>query len=499
MANLIDTVVGYLSPSAGLRRAQARAAMTHVRAYEAARSRRSNDNWITPSTAANVEVGESIVTTRNRARQLVRDNPMAGRIVSVWSAHVVGDGIIAQANTGNDRLDEILQAEYDAWAESTDCDADGQSDLAGLLDLAFTAEVESGESIIRIRHRKPSDYPWLRVPMQLQVLEGDYLDHTKNARLDNGGCIIQGVEFDKRGRRVAYWLHTEHPGDYYAGRSTLQSIRIPADEVIHLYTKKRPGQVRGITWLHSAVLKLRDLDDYHDALLMKAKIEACFSGFVTYRDDDGGTPAMAPRRSDGGGHVIEEFEPGLIHYLREGESITFADPSNSDAHTLLSRTLTMSIAVGSGLTYDQVSGDLTGANYGSLRAGKIEFRRLVSKIQWRHLIPIACDPIWRAFVKKGASAGLWREGPHRAEWTPPQHEPIDPKKDGDAERADIDYGLATWSQTVRGRGYNPRRQMRELAKERAELAKLGISIGSPHGTQVGGQPTEDPDKETKDE
>jgi capsid protein len=37
-------------------------------------------------------------------------------------------------------------------------------------------------------------------------------------------------------------------------------------------------------------------------------------------------------------------------------------------------------AVGTGLTYDQVAGDLTQANYSSLRAGKIEFRRLCEQV-----------------------------------------------------------------------------------------------------------------------
>ena len=52
-----------------------------------------------------------------------------------------------------------------------------------------------------------------------------------------------------------------------------------------------------------------------------------------------------------------------------------------------------------GLTYDQVSGDLTQANYSSLRAGKIEFRRLCEQVQYGMLIPMLVRPIAERFQK----------------------------------------------------------------------------------------------------
>lgn len=50
-------------------------------------------NWITPSSGPNTEIGESLVTTRNRTRALGRDNPWAKRAVQAIVVNTVGDGL----------------------------------------------------------------------------------------------------------------------------------------------------------------------------------------------------------------------------------------------------------------------------------------------------------------------------------------------------------------------------------------------------------------------
>jgi capsid protein len=43
---------------------------------------------------------------------------------------------------------------------------------------------------------------------------------------------------------------------------------------LHLFERLRPGQVRGVPWFASVILKLRDLDDYDDAELIHAAARA---------------------------------------------------------------------------------------------------------------------------------------------------------------------------------------------------------------------------------
>jgi len=107
---------------------------------------------------------------------------------------------------------------------------------------------ESGASLIRFR-RQPFDAKTKVAPLQLQVLEPDFIDVTKNIRTQTG-YIDRGIEYDMHGRRVAYWLHPHHPGEFAGFRfQVYQSERVPVEELVYLYNKLRPGQDRGMPLL----------------------------------------------------------------------------------------------------------------------------------------------------------------------------------------------------------------------------------------------------------
>ena len=149
-----------------------------------------------------------------------------------------------RAASGDDTLDRKVDTLFERWTAA--CDADGQLDIFGLQTLAVREMIEAGEVLIRRRPRRLSD--GLAVPLQVQVIESDLLDNTRNGDLADGGRLLQGIEFDPLGRRRAYWLHAQHPGDAVVTmRRRLESLAIPASEVLHLYEKQRT-QVRGVPW-----------------------------------------------------------------------------------------------------------------------------------------------------------------------------------------------------------------------------------------------------------
>ena len=281
-------------------------------------------------------------------------------------------------------------------------DADGLTDFAGLQALIVRGLVESGEVLVRLRERRTED--GLPVPLQLQVLEADHLDSWKTGELADGGFILQGIEFDALGRRRAYWLYPTHPGD---GRGGLVSHRVPADRVLHLFERLRPGQVRGVPWFAPVMLKLRDLDAYDEAELVRKKIEACFAAFVTGVQDE---ETLGKARTEPDGARIETFEPGMIEYLEPGRDVKFASPSASGGYAEYMRMQLHAVAAGVGLTYELLTGDLSQVNYSSIRAGLIEFRRRMEALQWQLLVPGLCQPVWRRFVLAAQAAGKLPDG-----------------------------------------------------------------------------------------
>ena len=365
----------------------------------------------------------------DRARDAVRNNAYAARIVDLWVANAVGTGVTTRW------ADENRARAWRAWTTSTACDAEGQQDWAGLQVLAVRAMVESGEALIRMRTVRPT--PANPVGLQLMVMEADLLDTTR-VGMNGPNRIVQGVEVAPSGAVVAYWLREDYqdwPGTLIANKAE----RIPADEIIHLYRRRRPGQVRDVSWLAPILWQLRDLGSYEAALLRKAEIEACLA--VIVNDDSEESVTGNGMVTDANGTTVEDIQPGLIMYRRGTGSVDTISPSGGGSHVGFARRTLEAAAVGSGLTYDQVAGDLSQANYSSLRAGKIEFRRLLEQVQYTILIPRLIERVARRFEMQGALAGAFAPGMGDVSHVPPAPEMVDPMKDTMALIAQIRAGF----------------------------------------------------------
>lgn len=468
--NLIDKAIGYVSPERAVRRAQARLALEMVRAYDAGKATRRTSGWSATGASANAEVVPSMARVRNRARELVRNNPHASKAIRTLAAQKVGIGITARPDAGA----------AVAWQEFVEnCDYEGQLDLYGLQAMMARTADEAGAVLVRrIRTRDG------RIPLRLQVLEPDYLDVTKYGTTPDGNYIIAGIEINKLGQRVAYHLYSQHPGENALLPYGLQSKPVPAAEIIHFYEKERPGQLHGISRLASAMLRMRDHDDWRDAVIVKKKIEACFAAFVT-----GSGPAAplgmasAETGTDGTttGRRIETLSPGMVEYLPTGSQVEFANPS-SGVDGGFSKQELHAIAVGCGITYEQLTGDLSAVSYSSIRAGIQDFRAMVDAWRWIYFMPMAMRPIQRWFLEAAWTRGTIRTTNYSFLWTPPAWPYVNPVDDVKAVKEAVRGGLCSLSEAIRGRGDNPADVFNEIHEERETLAELGVIVDTDAGT-----------------
>ncbi|WP_149539300.1 phage portal protein [Siccirubricoccus phaeus] len=446
-----------------------RDALNVLRGYAAAQDHRTS-TWAPSGGSANTEVGMAAATVARRARDAVRNDPYASRIVDLWTGNAVGAGITTRWP------DDAHGRAWQRWAESTACDVEGRLDLYGLQALVMRAVVESGECFVRFLMTAPS--PANPIGLRLQVLEADHLDTARNGMVD-GAPTIQGIALGEAGAPIGYWLHRMHPGAAWIlpGSAWQSSQRIPASEVLHIYRKRRPGQLRDVSWLAPVLLRLRDLGDYEAALLMKAKIEACLAAVVTEEGDEALTGTAAGLLRDAQGRTVESFEPGMILYRRGMGSVEVVNPSGGGSHAAFARRALEAAAVGAGLTYDQVSGDLTQANYSSLRAGKIEFRRLCEQMQYGMLIPMLVRPIAERFHRQGALLGLWdADMPDGVSHVPPAHEMIDPLKDTTALIAQVRAGFVPQPEAAGAFGYDFRAAVEMIREANALLDDAGLAL-----------------------
>lgn len=477
--NALDKVIGWISPERGLRRLAAREWMDRLahQSYDGARGGRRTDGWTTGGSSANSAVLGALPKLIARSRDLCRNDEHMISARRVVSEYAVGTGIELQLD------DPKWQALWDEWVKQSD--ADGLLSFHGLQLLAVKTLFESGSILIRKRWRRPED--GLVVPLQLQALEPDYLDSTKDGELNAGrGWVQSGIEFNSFGRRSGYWLYRIHPGEtgssFFARGGTTESSFVAASEILHAFVVERPGQVQGAPWTHGVIIRARDLADYEGAELFRKKIEACMVGFVSQAGGIMG-PGIGPRPSgapssagQGGSPRPEQFEPGTYVYGQPGESITFNDPKGSTSYGPYVRTQAERLGAGVGVPYHKLTGDLAQANYSSLKAGSNQFEQGMDVLRWLTLIPRVCDPVLQWFFDAAEIAKVAPGKRPNYEWQAPPYPEVEPYKEASARVLDMRAGVRTPQEVIRSRGSDPRRQLDQIEEWNREVDKRGIVL-----------------------
>lgn len=482
----LDALIERVSPRWAASRAYYRSMLGMARAYDAAKVGRRTDGWLVSNGSANAEIGAGGARIRARARDLVRNNPWASQAVRKLATKTVGTGIVPRPTVAGE---SVRSAMMDSWQRFVDrSDPEGQQDFYGQLSLAARTLFEGGEVLLRYIPRPAS---WgLPVPLQVAVLEPDFIDSSVQRALPDGGAIIQGVEYDAYGRRAAYWLFDQHPGDNMPfTRRNLASQRIDARFVAHCFDPQRPGQARGVPLFTPVVLKLRDIDDYDEAELVRRKIAACFAAFVKKgAGPTAGTLAGKATSTDAAGRRIEEITPGTVQYLESGDDITFAEPPAVDGYLEVMRHQLRAVAAGLGMPYELLTGDLSQVNYSSYRGGLVDFHDLLDHLQWLVIIPQLCVPTFR---KVGQLAGIRGQDVSgwTASWTPPRRRWVDPVKEVAAARDAIRSGLTTLPEAIAEQGYDPVERLREVAATNKLLDELGLVFDSDGRRKSGGGAT----------
>lgn len=481
----LDKTVSWLAPDAGLRRARARL-MTQAAtfAYEGAKLGRRTEGWITNGNSANAEVAKDLVKLRERARDLIRNNHFAAKAAIEFATKSIGAGVTVRSASPQ----AIMM--WNRWQR--ECSADSLPHFNAVQALVARTVFESGECLIRRRTRTATVAESMSVPLQLQLLEPDYLDMGKTLSVDAGGYIIQGVEFNSWGQRVAYWLFPQHPGESVTvnwSRPNFTSSRIPAAEVLHIFEALRPGQVRGVPHLAPVMLAMRDLDDWEDAEIVRKKTEACLSAIVI--DPNGEQTVSRSALTDADGRRIETFSPGMIAYGAAGYDVKFNQPSFAGGYAEYKRARVRDLAIGVGMIYEILSGDQSQTNYSSYRAGLLGFRDRIEAVQWNILIPMLCEPVWRWFVEAAQDYSGLPGGDYPAEWQPPAFDLLDREAEAKADNLQMLNGTLTWPQAVQRQGWDPETQATEIAKWKPRLDAAGVSY-VPNGGNTNADKATDP-------
>lgn len=270
-----------------------------------------------------------------------------------------------------------------------------------------------------------------KIPFYLQPIESEYLP------LDH---LIRGREVIERdsttGRPLYYNFWKRLPKSKIYSSIKLETVRVPAKDVIHVVDRVYFGQDRGIPRLTSIIIPLLDIQDLMDATLVRQKAAQAIAWVVKRHSRENFNPIGDAivndfkEKGEDKKQVIEEIEPGGIHYLEEDEDLIQTTPPDigNNLVTLLEAALRKS-AVGCGLTYEMLTGDLTKVNFSSIRAGILDFRRRVIQLQQSLLIAEGLQPVAEMF-RNFCSVWTGQDfSKYEINWYTPKSEGIDPSKD----------------------------------------------------------------------
>ena len=451
--------------------------------YDAAGHGRRTLAWWVGNPGPSDALADTLDQLRSKSRDQVRRNAWAAAGLEAFVANAVGTGIKPQSLVDDAEIRKQIQALW--WEWSDEADSSGLTCFYGLQALACRAMLEGGECFIRLRPRRPED--GMSVPLQMQLLESEHVPTTINTLADNGNTIRAGIEFDRLGRRVAYHMTRVHPNDAATqpGADRLSTVRVPADQIIHLFRPLRPGQVRGEPWLARALVKLEELDQYDDAELVRKKTAAMFAGFITRQGPEDNL--MGEGEADGSGAALGGLEPGTLQILEPGEDVKFSDPADlGNAYADFMRQQFRAVAAAMGITYEMLTGDLTQVNYSSIRAGLLEFRRRCEAIQHGVIVHQFCRPVWNAWMDQAVLTGSlelpgyanerrrWRA----VKWIPQGWQWVDPQKEFNAMLTAIRSGLMSRSEAISAFGYDAEDIDREIAVDNARADELGLIFDS---------------------
>jgi lambda family phage portal protein len=490
-----------------------------VRMYGAAKSSRLTGGFAgIQNSSADAELSLSLTQLRARSRQLVRDAGYAKRAKILVVNNVVGAGVGLQATVastrGNKRapLNDAIESSFRTWSRGALCHIGGVLHFHDIERMAMGQVFEAGEVIIRLHNRA---MPGSRIPLALEIIEAERL---ADEYTTPGGAVPSnvrmGVEQDEYFRPIAYWIREGHPGDLRGVPLNSQRfVRVPADQILHLKLTDRWPQTRGEPWMHAAIRKLHDMDEYSGAELTAARASANYFGTIESTDEN---PLGATEQEDGQQHY--DMEAGIIQKLSPGEKFNFHTPNRpNSALDAFMRYMLREVAAAVGVSYESLSRDYSQSNYSSSRLALLDDRDL-----WRVLqqwwVRSFREPLHSVFMQRavltGAIPGLGAEqffaDPDRYQsvrWKLRGWTWVDPTKEVTAYKEAVKAGFTTVTKVIEqtGAGDDIEDVLEQREHELEMMQEHGLQfdtdpamVGAP-AVGVSAQPEEPDDSPEDDE
>ncbi len=426
---------------------------------------------------------------RERARELVENNPSAASALGAYVANVIECGITPD-------FDDDWKKEWDRWGGITahatrDCDISRDCTIYELQQQWLSEIITAGGCLA---HYVDMPRRSQRVPVAIELIEeerfADDLEFSgRNTKTANR--VINGIEIDDRtGRSIAYHVYRHHPQDEYF--DPLETIRLPVEHCEYSYIKQKPGAKRGTTLMKASIVWLWALGYYTDNELAASDIKSSWAYMITTAEsqdfDWDGLFDDSPESgtTDIYGNKIDKHERGMVWRGAPGDDIKPVGPNVPTSESLpWILMLQRSIAVGMNLSYEETFRDYSKGSFSSVRAAmnadRKRYRPLqsfaINRFLWptvRRFDASAVGQLLPGFPSPAQYRSEIDDRLDRFEAQPPGWESPNPKDDALAEDIRLKNRSTTYQDSYGNRGKNWRKQFAQSEIETRELESKDI-------------------------
>jgi lambda family phage portal protein len=305
----LDSVVGIVSPQAAVKRKMARFYYDAVDTSDRLNKKRSGLG----GTADTQLDQHSLWKQREICRDLERNNPIVSGLLETECDGVVGDGVDIQARTKDKGWNKAAEELWQEEMIDNPCDITGVFNFNQYLWNMFYS------------YRRDGDMATIYTDYGLQAIEGEQIGTPFGQKKPENFKITNGVAYSNlTGKRIGFYIGKPAENGFYIEHSSYKKYH--AENVHFHFHPRRFSQSRGQPAFTPSIRWIDHLTGYCDAELVAAKINACFSVFITKKYPEGSFPlgftgGVSPSGQTQTGKRLEKIEPGMIEYGEPGEDV----------------------------------------------------------------------------------------------------------------------------------------------------------------------------------
>lgn len=453
-----------------------------------------------PEQDANTMTLERLSELRRQSRYSAQNNPVARALRRCFSDHVIGSGLVPRASVNPKRLG-ITESQAREFEEAADeffreasrfADSTGRQQYVGLQRLIFLSVFDGGDVFPSFPMIARDDGSPVRT--RINLIEAERVETPPKEILNPKVC--GGVQIDSWGAPEGYWVTRDHPGDARATRRFTHEFwprtRNARINVMQAYGQDRIGQARGLPLLWAANPVIDQVAQYVDTTIFHAELQTRLSFWITTNGDPEQMAALLQMRDSAArqaayADLLETgIQPDSVNILAEGDDVKSVSPSTPGAYwdALIVRLLRLCGAAAGGVPYELFSNDVGAANYSSIRAALMSFRKTVAQ-QHEVLIPVFAAHrdlvIWEGWLDGKILPGApWlrmaddRAGWLACKWHLPSHGWIDPTKEVGAYIQARDAGFMSTGDVI---AMTTGETYADVARRRAAEARIDAELG----------------------